>query len=252
MDAIHSRHFPLLKGLHVQFCDMGKATWCIHDGIGLACSGVEYKWRHRPQRLLRQFHGLRDGILSDGGEILLLMLLLIFTPFVPYLSKRLSIYIFKLVAEESTAVCCTIIESDQFFIAIFRSQEVHEACSVEVGISSDLKVHRGTFRLKTHNREKFVATIDDATEIHFVIATQRTSHTTSEPSLHEAGDTFMIPSGGIPTGHTLITPQGRNGMFTFCAHLRSEEFAPSLVTSIILVTHHDMGVLVVEELTITF
>ena len=60
----------------------------------------------------------------------------------------------------------------------------------------------------------------------------------------------MIPSGGIPSGHAQIAPQGRQGLCVVGHHLGTEQLAPLLVAPVVLVGHYGVGVLMLEQLAV--
>ena len=178
------------------------------------------------------------------------MALFLLLPLVPHFPEWATINLLELPSEEGAAVGCSVIEADELVIAIFCHQVVHEPCTVKVGVGTHLKVHRRAFRLEADHRKQLVVLVDDATEVHLVIAAKSTAHTVAQPRFHKAGDTLVIPARAIPAWHTQIAPQGRNGMTLVGTHLGTEELAPIQVTAVILIRHHNVCVLVVKELSV--
>ena len=169
LDAVHDMQFLLLTRLQVDLRDVGETAWGVSDGVGLVGGRIIDQRRHRTQRLRGQRLGLRDGILADGSQILLLMLLLIHLPVVPHLPERLSIDLLELFGEERVTVGGTVIELDHLLVAVGLGEVVHETGTIEIGVGTHLEVHRRTFRLQTHHGVELVAPVDDTAEVHLVI-----------------------------------------------------------------------------------
>ena len=185
---------------------MGKTARRIHGGVGLTRGGVVDKGRCRAQRLIGERRGLGNRILADGGQILLLMFLLVGLPVVPHLSERLPVHLLELSGEIGAAVGGAVVEADELVVAILGSQVVHETRSIEVSIGTYLEVHRGALGLETYHREQFFIFVDDASEVHLVVAAQSTSCAATHPRLHKTGNALMVPARHIPAGHSEVAP----------------------------------------------
>ena len=136
------------------------------------------------------------------------MLLLVNFPVVPYFSERLTVNLLKLTSEERLTIGRTVVELYHLVVAVGLCKIVHKSGSVEICVGAHLEVHGRTFGLKTYYREQLFAAVDDATEVHLVVAAKCTTHTTAKPCLHETCDTLMIPAWCIPAWHTKIAPKG--------------------------------------------
>ena len=98
------------------------------------------------------------------------MLLFILLPLVPYFSQRLSIDFLELAPEECATVGGAVVELDHLVVAVGLGEVVHETGTIEIGVGTHLEVHRRTFRFQTYHREELVTAVDDAAEVHLVIA----------------------------------------------------------------------------------
>ena len=206
LDAIQVRHLPLPAGIQVELGDMGEVAGGVHGRIGLAGPRIIDERRHGTQRIPGQGDGLRDRILPDRGEVGFLVFLFLDLPLVPDLPERAAEHLLELFAEEGLAVGRAVVETDDVLIAVLPHHIVHEAGAVEVGVGTHLEVHGGTFRLQTHDGEKRLSPVDDAAEVHLVIAAQSTADAAAQPGLHEAGDAFVVPAGSIPARDAQVTP----------------------------------------------
>ena len=206
LDTIDVLQLPLLARSQVNLSEVGKVARRIHSGIGLTRDRVVDQRRHGAQRLTGERSGRCNRILSYGGKILLLMLPLILFPLLPCFPQRFAIDLLELTTEESTAVGSPVVEADHLVVAIGLGEVVHEAGTIEIGVSTHLEVHRGAFRLKPHHREELFVAVDDAAEVHLVVSTKSPAHTSAKPGLHKAGDTLVIPTGRIPARNTHEAP----------------------------------------------
>ena len=250
LNAVDVAKPALLAGIQVNFCEVGKAARGVHGGVGLARCRVVHKGRDRTQRLFGERGSLRYRVFPDGGQIGFLVLFLVFFPLVPGFPERLSVYFLELVSKERTAVGRAIVETDHLVVSVFLGEVVHEASAVEIGIGAHLEVHGRAFRFQTHHREQLVSSADDAAEVHLIVTAQSAAHASSQPGFHKAGNTFVVPAGRIPAGNAEIAPEGRYGMGIVCSHLCAEELAPAQVPLVVLVCHHNVRVLVLEQLTV--
>ena len=210
---------------------------------------------------------------------------LVLLPVVPCLAQRASEHLLELAAEERVAVGRAVVEADELVVAILPCEVADEARAVEIGVGTHLEVHGGALGLQSHHREQLVAAIDDAAEVHLVVAAQGASYASAHPGLHETGYALVIPARRIPAGHAQVAPQGRQGMLVVGRHLGSaerglrlgkvgtsstllsactalgpiaprtlaqaEEAAPGEVAAVVLVGHHHVGVLMVEQVAVT-
>ena len=251
LDAVDIDEFLLFAGRQVEFHQVGEVTRCVHRGVGLVRGRVVEQGRYGTQRILGQVDSLRQGIFPYGGQVLRLVLLFVFFPLVPDFPERTAVHVLELAAEIGAAVGRTVVELGQLVVAVFLGQVIDETGAVKIGVGANLEVHRGALRLETDHREEFVAFIDDAAEIHLVVAAKGATHTAAEPGLHEAGDAFLVPAGCIPTGNGQRAVKCRERLCVVNAHLGAEETPPAQVPPVVFVRHHDVGVLVIEELPVT-
>ena len=250
LDAVDVAEPALPASVDVDFRQVREVARGIGRGVGLARGRIIDERRHGAHRVPRERGGFRERELPDGRQVLLLVLLLVHLPVVPDFAEGLAVHGLELVAEEGPAVGCAVVETDQLVVAVFLGQVVDEAGAVEVGVRAHLEVHRGAFRLQADDREEGLPAVDDAAEVHLVVAAQGAADTAAQPGLHETGNPLVIPTGGIPARHGEVAPQGRNGLRIVHGHLGAEEFAPAQVALVVLVRHHDVRVLVAEKLTV--
>ncbi len=250
LDAVDVAEPALTAGIEVELRQVGEVARRVGRGVGLARGRVVDEGRHGAHRLRGERGGLRERELPHGGQVLRLVFFLVHFPVVPDFAERLPVHLLELVAEEGPAVGRAVVEADQLVVAVFLRQVIDEAGTVEVGVRTHLEVHRGTFRLQTHHGEERLSAVDDAAEIHLVVAAKGAAHAAAQPGLHETGNALLIPAGGIPTGHGDVAPEGRDGLRVVHGHLGAEELAPAQVALVVLVRHHDVRVLVAEELPV--
>ena len=250
LDAVDVAEPALPASVDVDFRQVREVARGIGRSVGLARGRIIDERRHGAHRVPRERGGLRERELPDGRQVLLLVLLLVHLPVVPDFAEGLAVHGLELVAEEGPAVGRAVVETDQLVVAVFLGQVVDEAGAVEVGVRAHLEVHRGAFRLQADDREEGLPAVDDAAEVHLVVAAQGAAHAAAQPGLHETGNALLIPAGGIPTGHGDVAPKGRNGLCVVYGHLGAEELAPAQVALVVLVRHHNVRVLVAEELPV--
>ena len=233
LHAVNVGQPALLASGEVNLSEAGKTPRGIDGGVSLARDGIVNQWRdgaHRSRGYRvtggrTAWHSDRrgggDGILTDGVEVGLLVPALVLLPVVPCLAQRASEHLLELAAEERVAVGRAVVEADELVVAILPCEVADEARAVEIGVGTHLEVHGGALGLQSHHREQLVAAIDDAAEVHLVVAAQGASYASAHPGLHETGYALVIPARRIPAGHAQVAPQGRQGMLVVGRHLGS-------------------------------